>query len=571
MPATAPPPRRYVPASLDLADWSAIEPLYRDLLARSIESPAELETWLLDLSELSAVVDEYGSRRAIEMSCHTDDKEIEAAFLHYVEKIEPHIKPLFFELQKKLIASPHLPGLKGRRFEVLVRQWRADVEKFREENIPLETQNTRLNIEYDKLVGAMMVNFRGRDYTQQQLVKFQEETDRDTREQAWRIATTRRMQDREAIEQIFEKQLALRHQMALNAGLSDFRAYMWKALKRFDYTPDDCTRFAEAIERRVVPLVDELNRRRAEELKLQPLRPWDLAVDPKNRPPLRPFVETDIDGFVAKTHAIFQRLSPRLADDFDLLRQHNNLDLDSRKGKRAGGYQQNLNEIREPFIFMNAAGVQRDVETLLHEGGHAFHMLASRDEPILFLREAPIEFCEVVSMSMELLAAEHLDLFYSPQDHVRARQVHLEGIIRGLPWIATIDQFQHWLYTHPGHSRSARTEKWLELNDRFGARVDWTGIEAIRATRWQAQLHLFHVPFYYVEYGIAQLGALQIWTKAMEDPSRALSNYQAGLKLGGTRPLPELFAAAGIVFDFSERTLGPLIQAAADELERLGA
>ncbi len=563
------PKRQFVPQNLNVADWSQIEPLCKALIDRPIGSPEELEKWLLDFSELNAAIDEYGSRRYIDKSCHTEDKEIEKAFLHYVEQIEPKFKPLCFQLQKKFLESPHRSGLKDKRFEILSRQWQADVELYRDENVPLETDVTKLVTDYDKICGAMMVNFRGKEYTLQQLARFTEEPDRPTREEAWTLGARRRLEDRDKIEAIFEKLLPLRQKIAANADMGDYRAYMFKSLKRFDYTPEDCLRFSDAIAKTVVPLVDELDRQRAADLKLEELRPWDLAVDPKNRPPLRPFSDTDIDGFVAKTKAIFDRLSPVLADDFDSLRRNENLDLGSRKGKQPGGYQSTLNEVRQPFIFMNAAGLQRDVETLLHEGGHAFHALAARDEPLVFLRHAPMEFCEVASMSMELFGADHLDVFYSQADHARAKRVHLEGIIRFFPWMATIDSFQQWLYTHPGHIREQRTAEWLRLMDRFGSKTDWSGLEDVRAALWQRQLHLFHVPFYYVEYGIAQLGALQLWMKAKEDTQRALNNYRSGLKLGGTRPLPELFAAAGIEFDFSEKTLRPLMDAIRDELASL--
>lgn len=569
MVAAVAPERQFVPRDFDASQWSQIEPLCRKLLERSIDTPAALEKWLLDFSELHSVVDEYGSRRYIDMSCHTDDKETEKAFLHFVENIEPKFKQMFFRLQKKFIDSPHRSALSDVRYRVLARQWQADVELFRDQNVPLETEITKLVNEYDKLCGAMVVNFRGKEYTLQQLARFVEEPDRNTREESWRLGTNRRLQDRDRIEDIFDRLLLLRQQIAVNADMPNFRAYAWKSFKRFDYAPHDCLEFSEAIAQTVVPLVNELDRQRAADLGLQVLRPWDLAVDPKSRPPLRPFAEDDIEGFVARTHAIFARLSPQLADDFDLLRKHKNLDLDSRKGKRAGGYQSTLNEVRQPFIFMNAAGLHRDVETLLHEGGHAFHALAARDEPLVFLRHAPMEFCEVASMSMELLGADHLDVFYDHADHARAKRMHLEGIIRFFPWMAIIDTFQHWLYTHPGHSREQRTATWLRLLDRFGSRLDWSGLEDARAALWQRQLHLFHVPFYYVEYGIAQLGALQLWMQARQDPQKALNNYRAALKLGGTRPLPELFEAAGIRFDFSEKTLRPLVGAVREELNRL--
>ena len=562
--------RRFVTPELNAADFKQIRPLYNGLLQRPISSPEDIEQWLEDASELSAVIDEYGSRRYIEKSCHTDDPQIEKTYMHFVENIEPKIKPLFFAVQRKFLESPIHKQLRGKRYQILVRKWRTDVELFREENIPLETEVTRKVTEYDKTSGAMMVNFRGKEYTLQQMGRFIEEPDRATRQEAWELTANRRMQDREKIEALFDELLGLREKIARNAGLPDYRAYAWKAYKRFDYTPDDCLKFADAIEQSCVPLVKELDRQRKQDLAIESLRPWDLAVDPKNRPPLRPFSDEQIPVFVEKTREIFRRLSPRLASDFDVLREHNNLDLASRKGKQPGGYQCSLEEVREPFIFMNAAGVQRDVETLLHEGGHAFHCLAARQEPLVFLRSAPMEFCEVASMSMELLASDHFGVFYdSDGDASRAKRTMLEGIIRFFPWMTTIDSFQHWMYTHPAHTRQQRTQCWISLLDRFGGLVDWSGLEPIRESSWQRQLHLFHAPFYYIEYGIAQLGALQLWMKSRQDPRKALANYRNALKYGGTRTLPELFAAAGIRFDFSDQTLRPLMDAIGQELTRL--
>jgi oligoendopeptidase F len=564
------PARSFVPGEFDVSDWGQVEPFYRELLARAVNSPAELGRWLADFSELSSVVDEYGARRYIDKSCHTDDEAIKARYLQYIEEIDPRIKPLFFELQKKLLASPHLGALSDKKFEVLGRHWRADVEVFREANVPLETEEAKLVTDYDTICGAMTVQFRGKELTLQQAAKHLEEPDRATREEAWRLINERRFADHERVGEIFDKLLDLRGRMARNAGVADYRALIWKRYKRFDYSPEQCLAFADAIAKTCVPLVDELDRQRRAALGLEALRPWDIDVDPKGRPALAPFGQDDTAALVDKTRAIFERMSPRLGEEFESLRRRNNLDLGSRKGKQPGGYQATLQEAREPFIFMNAAGVQRDVETLLHEGGHAFHCLAAAGEDLVFVRHAPIEFCEVASMSMVLLGADHFDALYADEaDAARARRGLLEGIIKGLPWIATIDSFQHWLYTHPGHTRDERTGQWLGLLERFGHKLDWTGYEHVQRTCWQRQLHLFHVPFYYVEYGIAQLGALQLWVKSRADAHRAIANYRAALRLGGTRSLPELFAAAGIVFDFSERTLGPLMEAVEEELARL--
>jgi oligoendopeptidase F len=566
--------RRFVPADFNSADLAQVLPVFQGLMERAIASADELEKWLLDLSELMSITDEYGSRCYIDKSCHTEDPVIEKRYMQFVEEIEPRMKPLFFALQKKYLATPQRTQLLDRdaqRYGLLDRKWKADVEIFREENVELETQATKLVTDYDKICGAMTVQFEGQEYTMQQMGRFQEKTDRPVRQQAWVASAMRRLKDKQPIEDIFDRLLVLRNKMAVNAGFDDYRALVWKSYKRFDYTPQDCLDFAQAIERTCVPLVNDLDNQRRRDLHLESLRPWDTQVDPKGRPPLEPFTQEQTPVFVEKVRTIFDRMSPALGSDFDSLRRNHNLDLESRKGKQPGGYQSSLEEVRQPFIFMNAAGLQRDVETLLHEGGHAFHCLAAANEPLVFLRSAPMEFCEVASMSMELLGSDHFDVFYNAADAARAKRTMLEGIIRILPWIATIDSFQHWIYTRPGHSPQARAQFWLELLERFGGKLDWSGYEEVRESMWQRQLHLFHVPFYYVEYGIAQLGALQLWLKSRQNPRQALAHYRAALALGGTRPLPELFAAAGIRFDFSTQTLLPLMSALRQELERLPA
>ena len=554
---------------LDPSDVGQVEPLYRTLLGRPVESTADLERWLADYSELSAVVGEYRARRYIDKSCHTDDPAIQRRYMQFVEEVSPVLQPLGFEMQKKFLASPAVASLDGKRFGPMVRQWQADVDLFRPANVPLQTRNTTLSAEFDKVNGAMTVTFDGREQTPQQMAKYGEQPDRAVRERAWVAVAERRLRDRDVIDGLFEQMLDVRTRMAANAGLPDYRAWAWQAKHRFDYTPEQCLAFAEAIEAVCVPAVRELDGHRRADLGVPALRPWDQAVDPKGRPPLTPFAGDDIDGFVDRTKAILARVSPDLGEQFESLRRNGNLDLDSRKGKQPGGYQSSLSEVKQPFIFMNAAGLQRDIDVLLHEAGHAFHYLAATAaEPLGFLQHAPLEFCEVASMGMELLGADHYDALYPKQaDVARARRALLEGIVRFLPWMATIDTFQHWIYTHPGHARDQRTAAWLGIVGRFGRDVDWTGHEPSRASAWQQQVHLFNSPFYYVEYGIAQLGALQVWLKSKEDPRRALANYRSALSLGGTRPLPDLFAAAGVRFDFTERTLRPLVAAVMEELD----
>ena len=562
-------PRQLVPAEADLGDWKQIAPLFEVVEKRlsGAQSVVELEQALLAWSELSAALDEEGAKRYIAMSCHTDHAGAEQAYLHFVEHVEPEIKPRQFRLEQTYLAQPWRARLPQPRYQVFDRDTQRHVELFRPENVPLETEEAKLGQQYQKLSGALTVNFRGEEKTLTQMGKLLEEPDRTLRQEAWELVAQRRLQEREKFEDIFDELVKLRGQIARNAGFSNYRDYAFKARGRFDYGPEDCAAFHHAIETEVMPLLRELQATRRAQLQLPALRPWDLSVDPLNRAPLQPFEQ--VDDMVARTQKIFDQIDAGLADGFRTMQDRRLLDLANRKGKAPGGYQSTLAESRLPFIFMNAVGLQRDVETMLHEAGHAFHALATREEPLYAYRGAPIEFCEVASMSMELLGNEFIEEFYSAPDAVRARRTHLEGIISIFPWIAAVDAFQHWIYTHPGHTRAERSAAWVALMDRFGGDVDWSGHEVARANLWHRQLHIFLYPFYYVEYGIAQLGALQVWANSKRDKAGALAAYQRALALGNSRPLPELFAAAGCRFSFDRATVQPLVQLVKNELAGL--
>jgi oligoendopeptidase F len=562
-------PLRFVPKTADLADWNRIAPLFDRLLVRAgqCRSAADLEHWLLDWSELSAALDEESSRRYIAMTCHTDHAEAEKAYLHFVEQIEPQAKPHQFELERVYLAHPRRAQLPNPRYEVFDRNVRTRVELFRPENVALETEEAKLGQQYQKLVGSLTVSFRGEERTLVQMDKFLEEPDRALRQEAWELVVNRRLAEAERFEACFDELVRLRRRIAANAEFADYRDYAFRARERFDYTPDDCLRFHEAIENEVVPLLRELQAARRKRLGVPALRPWDLAVDPGNRPALQPFAE--VDQLVGGTQKIFDQLDGELGGEFRRLHTLRLLDLANRKGKAPGGYQCTLAEARLPFIFMNAVGIQRDVETMLHEAGHAFHALAARAEGLYAYRTAPIEFCEVASMSMELLGGEFLETFYEGADADRARRDHLEGVVRVFPWIATVDAFQHWVYTHPDATRADRSAAWRTLMERFGGDVDWSGYETAREHLWHRQLHIFLHPFYYIEYGIAQLGALQVWVQAKRDRARAVRRYKRGLVLGGSRSLPELFATAGCRFDFSAPFVRPLMEQVRAELARL--
>jgi oligoendopeptidase F len=564
-------PRRFIPQGIDLGDWGQIAPLFDQLetRAQACATAADLERWLLDWSELNAALDEESSIRYIAMTCHTDNGEAEKAYLHFVEKVEPQIKPRQFNLAQVYVTHPLRKQLPKERYQVFDRDTQLHVELFRPENVPLETEEARLSQQYQKLSGSLTVQFRGEEKTLVQMGRYLEEPDRALRQEAWELVANRRLQEAGRFEEIFDQLVKLREQIARNAGYEDYRDYAFRRLGRFDYTPGDCEKFHAAVEAEIMPMVAELQAERRRQLGVETLRPWDLAVDPLKRPPLRPFEQ--VDQMVSRTQEVFERLDPELAAGFQRMQNLRLLDLANRKGKAPGGYQSTLAEARVPFIFMNAVGLQRDVETILHEAGHAFHALATRDEDLYAYRSAPIEFCEVASMSMELLGGEFLEKFYAAPEANRARRTHLEGVVNILPWIATVDAFQHWIYTHPGHTRTERTTAWLGLMERFGGEVNWSGYEEARANLWHRQLHIFIHAFYYIEYGIAQLGALQVWANSKRDKAEALNHYKRSLALGGSRPLPELFAAAGCKFEFSRKTMAPLVRLVREELGKLKA
>ena len=562
-------PRSFVPETIDLGDWPQIAPLFDQLEARAAQATgaAAFEKWLLDWSELSAALDEESSRRNIAMTCHTDNDEAEKAYLHFVENVEPQLKPRQFALEKLYVSHPQRKNLPKSRYQVFDRDVANHVELFRPENVALETEEAKLGQQYQKLIGAQTVKFRGEEKTLVQMGRLLEEPDRALREEAWTLVANRRLQDADKCEEIMEALIKLRHQIAVNAGFENYLEYIFRQKGRFDYTPADCVKFHDAIESEIMPAVREIQNERGQKLGLEKLRPWDLAVDPLNRAPLKPFA--NVEEMVSRTQKIFNSLDAELATDFKELHDKKLLDLDNRKGKAPGGYQSTLSEARVPFIFMNAVGVQRDVETILHEAGHAFHAQATRDEDLYPYRSAPIEFCEVASMAMELLGNEFLEEFYTTNEANRARKTHLEGIIGFFPWMAVVDGFQHWLYTHPGHTRAERKAAYLKLMDRFGGEVDYSSFEEARAHSWHRQLHIFLYPFYYVEYGIAQLGALQVWANSKANHAQALGDYKMSLTLGGSRPLPELFATAGCRFDFSAGTIRPLVAMIEKELSVL--
>ncbi len=553
--------------AIDPHDWNTAAPFFAVLEAEELTADNAYD-WLTRWSELEKVLGEAGAAAGRAKSEDTANAEAERKYLHFVQQIVPQWTVAAQDLKTKLLAVPdYAPPPDQVQF---LKRLRNDADLFREENVPIQAQLQTLANEYSKLTGAMTVTLNGEEMTLPQAEQQGLDSDRAVREEAWRVVQDRWLEGREALDALYLQMLPLRRKLAENAGLPNYRAYMWRALRRFDYTPEDSLAFGAAIEAEVVPLASQILEHRRETLGLETLRPWDLNVDPEGRTPLRPFA--DVAALEEGTARIFAQVDPELGVDFERLR-HGFLDLDSRKGKAPGGYCSFFPKTGLPYIFMNAVGTESDIRTLLHEGGHAFHGLASSAaQPLLWNRGAPMEFNEVASMAMELLALPYLEKerggFYSPEDAVRARQEQMEKIVLFLPYMAVVDGFQHWVYADApeGVTAADLDAKWGELWTRFMGGVDWSGLEAERVSGWHRKLHIFTVPFYYVEYGLAQLGALQVWRNALADQADAVQRYRSALALGNTRPLPELYAAAGARLAFDHEIVGELAQLVASHL-----
>ncbi|MBS1746753.1 MAG: M3 family oligoendopeptidase [Bacteroidetes bacterium] len=561
--------RHFVPEDFKVTTWETLEPFFKNLLDRKIESKPDLEQWLKDMSELEAIVSEDACWRQIKMTCDTTDKSLEEAFTYFCMEIQPRLQPYADALNKKLIQSSLTNELDKEKYFTYLRNVRKSIELFRESNIPLQAELSVLQQQFGVITGAMTIEVKGQEYTLQQASKFLLEHDRSLREEVYRKMQERRSQDKAALNDLFTKLVALRDQVAKNAGFKNYRDYKFVELGRFDYTKEDCFQFHEAVKLHVLPLVEKINEHKKKKLGLDSLRPWDTEAEPAHIQPLHPF--NTGKELLEKSEKCFSALNPFFADCLRKMDAMGHLDLESRKGKAPGGYNCPLAESGAPFIFMNAAGQMDDVTTMVHEGGHAIHSFLAHPLELSAFKEYPMEIAEVASMSMELFTMDKWDEFFDNADDLkRAKEHQLERVITIFPWIATIDKFQHWIYENPNHTIEERTAAWIKIADEFSSNtIDYSGLEAYRQISWQRQLHLFEVPFYYIEYGIAQLGAIGMWMQYKKNPQQALNNYINALSLGGTKTLPELFAAAGLQFDLSPEHIKTLMEFVKEEMNKL--
>lgn len=561
--------RKLLPENFEVTNWEILRPYFEELKERNINTIKDLEHWLLDRSELEAVLEEDAGWRYIKMTIDTADKKLADAYSFFVSEIHPKTASYEDAYNKKFVHSPYLELLKGQEFEIYQRGIKKAIELFREENIELYSVVAQESQKYSAISGAQSVELDGEVITMQQAAKELKNTDRNHRKMVFELMNSRRTLDVEVLDELFDSLRKLRHQIAVNANFDNYRDYKFQEMGRFDYSIQDCFNFHDSIAEEIVPIVAGFQKERKTQLDYGELKPYDLAVDPSGNIPLKPFRTGE--ELLEKSIQLFHQIDPYFGDCLETMREMGHLDLVSKKGKSPGGYNYPLYEVGVPFIFMNAVGTQRDLITMVHEGGHAVHSFLSRELKLTAFKSLPSEVAELASMSMELISMDHWEVFYSDKKELRrAKKDQLETLLKILPWVAIVDKFQHWLYTNPNHTRDERTNEWNAINDTFsGGLVDWSEFADAKSTAWHRQLHIFEVPFYYIEYGMAQLGAIAVWRNYKNDPKKGIAQYMAALKLGFTKSIPEIYATAGIKFDFSSEYVRELASFVREELVKL--
>ena len=564
-----PSPRKLLPEQLKITNWEVLYPYFEELKDRKINTLEDLKSWLLDRSELEAVLEEDAGWRYIKMTIDTSNKQLADSYAFFVSEISPKTAPYEDAYNKKFLQSSYVDLLEGQEFEIYQRGIKKAIELFREENISLFADIAKESQKYGSISGGQTVELDGQMVTMQQAAKELKGADRTRRKMVFELMIARRLKDVAALDTLFNSLLELRHKVAVNANFDNFRDFKFEAMGRFDYSIQDCFNFHDSIAEEIVPIVTEFQKEKKAQLGYSELKPYDLDIDPSGKPPLNPFKTGE--ELLDKSIKVFYQIDPYFGECLETMREMGHLDLVSKKGKSPGGYNYPLYEVGVPFIFMNAVGTQRDLITMIHEGGHAVHSFLSRELKLTAFKSLPSEVAELASMSMELISMDYWDVFYADETELkRAKKEQLETLLKILPWVAIVDKFQHWIYTNPNHTQEQRIDQWNSINDSFsGGHIDWSGFEEAKSTSWHRQLHIFEVPFYYIEYGMAQLGAIAVWRNYKNNPQKAIEQYMAALKLGFTKSIPEIYAAAGIKFDFSREYVKELADFVKMELRKL--
>lgn len=561
--------RIFVAEDFNPATWEAIEPYYNNLLGREITSAEALHSWLKDWSEFDAVLGEHTRWVYVRTTIDTSDAKAQAELVNIYANIYPKMVVQNNLLDKKFVENPFTAQLDQDVFYTTIRKIKKSLELYREENIALSSELQVKQTAYDQIAGAQSIQYKGAELTVQQAGVYLKSNDRQQREEVFNLIKERKLQDVEKLDNLLTELIQLRHQIAVNAGFKNYLEYRFEELGRFDYTPADCLQFHASIEEVLMPRVNELFETRRKELGLEVLKPWDKDVDTSGKEPLKPY--NDTAELIEKTIECFNRLDPYFGERIEIMKRMNYLDLDSRLNKGTGGYNMGMPEIGVPFIFMNSANGEHDLVTMVHEGGHAVHTFLTRDLELNAFKDTTSEIAEVASMAMELMSMEHWDIFYTnPDDLKRARKTHLQYIFSLLTKTCLGDSFQFWLYTHPNHTLEERRAKWVELNKRFtAANIDGSGNELYLSTSYQSILHFYVVPFYYIEYAFAQLGAVALWKNFKQNAAKTINDYKNALSLGYTKPIPVFYETAGVKFDFSKAYISSIVSFLTQELNAL--
>ena len=559
----------FLPDNFKISNWDNLKPYYESLLEREVGNEQQLKQWFQDRSDLESAISEDLAWRYIKMSCNTNDPNLQEDYEYFLTEIQPHLSNFDHQLNQKVLNSPFHQNIKEEPYLIMLRHLKNSFDLFREENIPLQTEEQKKAKEFSRISGAMAVTIDGEEMTLQQAGKLLESNHRAKRESAWMAINERRIKDKDKINVLLDDLMSIRHQIALNSGFENYRDYKFRALGRFDYTREDVFDFHKAISSEVVPLLDLTASKRKEKMELGVIRPWDNQADPDGLDPLKPF-DTSKE-FLEKSIKAFGKIDQEMGSVLETMDQMGHFDLESRKGKAPGGYNYPLAQSGYPFVFMNASGTLRDLVTLMHEGGHAVHSVLTKDLHLLNFKHPGSEVAELASMSMELISMDHWNEFFEDAPSLkRAKINHLEQVIETLPWVAIVDKFQHWIYENPNHTHEERAIAWSGIFNEFSDNiVSWEGLEIYKNHLWQKQIHIFEYPFYYIEYGMAQLGAIALWQNYKDDPVQALSNYKKALSLGNTTSIPGIYEAAGIKFDFSRDYISQLMAFVKEELKSL--
>lgn len=561
-----------IPAT-EVLTWCELESQYAALEQRNLR-PDNLYQFLLDWSDLQKEVEELQTFLVLSVDVNTADEKASDQLVHFNQVTRPKITLASAELRNKVLAvkDPELPA------EVIpvLKRMRSEAAAYRPQNVPLEAEQAHLIAQYSRLTGSQLVNYDGKKLTVPAIQERLRDPSREVRERVWQAWQRARLQLSPQLDQLFFKLFTVRTTMARYAGFGNYRDLVWLNYHRYDYTAEQCYQLHQSIEKEVVPFASELLEIQRKGLGVEVLRPWDFywrsPVDPYNREPLRPF-RTVIE-LEEGMQRIFAKIDSELGQQFARFRK-GFVDLASRPNKMSHAYCAPFPRRRMPFVLENVVGSENDVRVTLHEFGHAFHGYASMQaQPLIWNHFAATEFVEVPSQAMEVLALPFLHRnnggFYDDEELARVYWAQISQIVHLLSWIGFMDAIQHWLYAELSVAPSIENidAKARELIERFMPQTDWSGFERELGKVWHYH-HLFTSPFYYIEYGLSWLGALQVWRNSLQEPEVALAKYKAALALGNSRSVPELFEAVGARFAFDVETIRDLMQFLRGELKRV--